>query len=399
MIRIVKILFFILLFPLALPAQEVYEIYDLIAEAYGGKQRWAAISSITAQGRWADAPEHQFPFLYKMLDPDMQRMDFLNGGELHTVASYGNRGWIHDPLGALGETGKMDEMEQLQLRNAFMYQNNVINYWKKGLELEMDGTVEIGDVSYWLLRTMGFKDREELYFVDQKTNLITIKQTYFYQKGRNGVVNYHINSHKEWDGRLMPSEIKVMSGDHQIRLRYSSYVFGGELGRSDFTDNKQIDYTTNILSFTRKEAQDYLHSEIPITRQMGIEVKTLENEEVTLFAPLALNANHFNSAFGGSVDSLFLTTGWAYLRLITHHYDPGPTIIGNRSETTFFRPITRDFAARLVMPEKKAIKKFLKDYEKKGKAKIVLEAVIAEQGKKYASFEGTYVIVKGPVRR
>jgi len=275
----------------------------------------------------------------------------------------------------------------------------LLNYRQKGLGLELDGTVEIGDNRYWLVRIMGYKNKEELYFVNQETALVQIKQTYFYLKKRSGVVNYHIGGYRTIKGKKVPAEVQVVTGDHRIRLKFSSYVFDTDLDKSDFNDNQQIDYTTNILSFTKKEAQEYLHNEIPITRQMGIEVQNLNNEEVRLGAPLALNANHFNSAFGGSVDSLFLTAGWAYLRLITHHYKPDPTIIGNRSETTFYRPITRDFAAKLVMPEKKTVKKFLKDYDKKGKAKIVLQAIIEEQGKKYASFEGTYVLLKGPVRR
>lgn len=152
------------------------------------------------------------------------------------------------------------------------------------------------------------------------------------------------------------------------------------------------------MRFTKAEAQRYLHDKIPITRQLGIEVHILKPDEVVLKAPLSLNSNHLGSAFGGSVDSLFLTTGWAYLRVLTDHLSHEPTIIGKHAETTFYQPIRHDFSAHIIVPDKKTKELFLSEYEINGKAKIILEAVITDKGKIYAGFKGTYVLLKGSVR-
>lgn len=164
--------------------------------------------------------------------------------------------------------------------------------------------------------------------------------------------------------------------------------------KDDFKDPNEPDFTTNILSFDEQKAQDYLHTEIPITRKMGIEVQKLTTNEVKLKAPIALNVNHRRSAFGGSVDSLFLTAGWSYIRLVVDHFDPLPIIVGNKATTTFQRPITDDFTARLIIPDKKEVDKFLDSYKRFGKARITLEAEIKDNGKTYAVFKGDYVVVK-----
>jgi len=39
--------------------------------------------------------------------------------------------------------------------------------------------------------------------------------------------------------------------------------------KDDFKNPNEPDFTTNTLSFTKEKAQNYLHTEIPITRQMG----------------------------------------------------------------------------------------------------------------------------------
>jgi thioesterase domain-containing protein len=369
-------------------------IYENTAKALGGKEKWEKIESLYVEGKWSIPHGEDIAFIYKTLNPDLNRFDFVYMGGLHTIANFGHKGWVNDPTGQIEGYERMETVEKVASRNAFLYENNFVNYEEKGLEIKFEGSVTIEDEELWLVRVLGFRDKEELYFISSGDYLPVIKQTYYFRKGLNAVVNYHITSYMNTGGLMVPREVLVQAQDLNLILSYSSYVPNYELERSDFQDPNQPDYTTNILSFSQEEAQDYLHTEIPITRKMGIEVQSLSNNDVRLMAPIAENANHFKSAFGGSVDSLFLTAGWAYIRLVVNHIEPMPTIVGSKAKTVFSRPITEDFTASLTIPDKKEVDEFLKRYDRFGRSRIKLKAVIKKDGNTYASFEGEYVIVK-----
>ncbi len=144
---------------------------------------------------------------------------------------------------------------------------------------------------------------------------------------------------------------------------------------------------------TKEEAQNYLHTNIPITKSMGLKVEELSREKVQLSAPLDNNRNHVGSVFGGSIDSLFFTTGWAFLKLLIEEFNPEPKIIGSKGEVEFYKPVKEEFYTNLIIPENSQIESFLECYKANLKAKITLTAVIEKQGITYASFQGTYVII------
>ncbi|GAB5408126.1 MAG: thioesterase domain-containing protein [Balneolaceae bacterium] len=145
---------------------------------------------------------------------------------------------------------------------------------------------------------------------------------------------------------------------------------------------------------TKKEAQHYIYTNIPITKAMGFKIVELSRTEVRLSAPLKKNINHRGSAFGGSIDSLFLTTGWAFIRFLINHYTPTPIIVGNKGSTTFLKPILKNFEAHLTIPSKEEVDSFLSTFERFGKARITLAAVIEDEEKEFAVFKGDYVVVK-----
>lgn len=146
---------------------------------------------------------------------------------------------------------------------------------------------------------------------------------------------------------------------------------------------------------TREEAQEYIYTNIPVTKAMGMTIKELSREAVVLGASIRENINHRGSAFGGSIDSLFLTTGWAFIRFLIDHYTPTPIIVGSRGETNFQKPVLQDFESALEIPTDSAVEEFLNTFERFGKARITLKATIKQNDQLCASFTGDYVVVKG----
>lgn len=377
-------------------SQELEMIYEKASEALGGKERWESVSTMFVEGNWSFPHDESHSFVCKLSTPDMAKITFMVDTTMHTVSRYGRKGWVEDPTEVIKGYSNFDDVEKMVATNSFLYENNLVDYEKKGLELKFEGSVVIADEEVWLVRVEGFPNKEELYYISQDDYRPFIKQSYYFWRGRNGVVNYYIKRYMEVDGIQVPKEVLVTSEHLNLILNYSSYVFNTEMDSEEFKDPNEPDFTTNSLSLSKEEVQDYLHDNIPMTRNMGIEVQSLSTNEVKLRAPISLNVNHMRSAFGGSVDSLFLTAGWTYIRLLTDHFEPLPLIVGSKAQTTYQRPITRDFSARIVIPSKKEVKKFLKEYEKNGRANISLDAVIEDNGKTYAVFTGDYVLVKSP---
>ena len=65
-----------------------------------------------------------------------------------------------------------------------------------------------------------------------------------------------------------------------------------------------------------KELENVLHSEIPLTREIGIEVVDYTGDSLTLKAPLEKNINHKCTAFGGSLYSVSVLSGWGLIHLL-----------------------------------------------------------------------------------
>jgi thioesterase domain-containing protein len=64
------------------------------------------------------------------------------------------------------------------------------------------------------------------------------------------------------------------------------------------------------------ELQKILYSEIPLTKAIGIEVCEFTGLSLTLKAPLEKNINHKCTAFGGSLYSVAVLSGWGLIYLL-----------------------------------------------------------------------------------
>jgi thioesterase domain-containing protein len=141
-------------------------------------------------------------------------------------------------------------------------------------------------------------------------------------------------------------------------------------------------------------AQEYIEANIPITKIMGMKIQKLTRNEVVVAMEHAPNVNHQGSAFGGSIDSLFYVTCWAYVQLLIEDFDPHPRIVGRRGKATFSKPIKSDFEARLIIPDQNIVAGFLEDLNMKGKARLITQALIEYEREIAAEFEGEFVVLR-----
>ena len=140
------------------------------------------------------------------------------------------------------------------------------------------------------------------------------------------------------------------------------------------------------------ELQALLHAEIPLTKAIGIKVGEYNNHSLTLHAPLENNINHKCTAFGGSLYSVAVLSGWGLVYLLLQQHELSGHIVIQESNIKFIKPVVSDITAKCSFESAAQIDKFIKTYKKKGIARIDLEAHITCNNEASVVFNGSYVV-------
>ncbi len=134
-----------------------------------------------------------------------------------------------------------------------------------------------------------------------------------------------------------------------------------------------------------------LHAEIPLTRAMAVRVLRADQNGLALGAALAPNLNHKQTAFGGSLNSLATLASWGLIQLLVRGHGQMITVVIQESSVQFLKPVTRDFEALCSLPPASVIEKFLHTLERKGRARLALDATIHAEGDIALRFHGQFV--------
>ncbi len=138
--------------------------------------------------------------------------------------------------------------------------------------------------------------------------------------------------------------------------------------------------------------QDYLDENIPITREIGIQVAHYDQRGLTLTAPLAANKNDKDTAFGGSLAAVSTLSGWALTHMILDEMGIDANTVVRRSRIDYFKPVTSDIQVFCEMPEPHIVEQFKQDMSTKGKARWELHAYVQASHRLAVDFTGVYVV-------
>lgn len=141
--------------------------------------------------------------------------------------------------------------------------------------------------------------------------------------------------------------------------------------------------------------QTVLHSDIPLTREMGMTVIDWQGHCLRLQLPLAPNVNHKSTMFGGSLycGAVLVGWGWLHLRLRELGIDDGHIVI-QEGQISYPLPVTGTAVARCPAPDEKAWERFLTMYQRRGRARLTLDTVVSNEGSDEPAvrFSGQYVL-------
>jgi len=142
---------------------------------------------------------------------------------------------------------------------------------------------------------------------------------------------------------------------------------------------------------TAAELAAYMNTHIPLTRAMAVEVVEANEKCVRLTAPLAPNLNHRKTAFGGSVASLAMLSGWGWLHVRLAELAPRARVVIQRQETNYLAPIDDVFESVCGAPSNVAWQRFSRALGERGRGRLELKAEIYSHGRVAATFRGLYV--------
>jgi thioesterase domain-containing protein len=143
-------------------------------------------------------------------------------------------------------------------------------------------------------------------------------------------------------------------------------------------------------NFGREYLQDRLVGEFALARHIGIVVESADDAAVVLRAPLAPNANYKGTAFGGSLYSVAVLTGWAWVtRYLAARDVPADTVI-QESNVQFLAPVQGELRASAAAPSREQIDKFRKMLQRAGRGRIRLRVDIQNDRTLATLFEGVF---------
>lgn len=141
--------------------------------------------------------------------------------------------------------------------------------------------------------------------------------------------------------------------------------------------------------------EQVLHHDIPLTQEMGLKVLSWRDHQLRLHLPLEPNINHKSTMFGGSLYCCAVLAGWGWmhLRLRESGIEDGHIVI-QEGQISYPLPVTTDAIATCTAPEPAVWEKFLRTYERYGRARLTLPTHIVNQGSEdvAVSFSGQFVL-------
>jgi thioesterase domain-containing protein len=148
--------------------------------------------------------------------------------------------------------------------------------------------------------------------------------------------------------------------------------------------------TPDTANFGRDYLQQRIAVEFALAKHIGIVVESADDAGVVLRAPLAPNANYKGTAFGGSLYSLAVLTGWAWVTRYLAARGVAADAVIQDSHTRFLVPVEGELTARAAAPSAVQIDKFRKMLQRAGRGRIRVRVEI-HYGEALATlFEGVF---------
>ncbi|RXJ82018.1 YiiD C-terminal domain-containing protein [Arcobacter sp. F2176] len=142
-----------------------------------------------------------------------------------------------------------------------------------------------------------------------------------------------------------------------------------------------------------KEIENKIHTQIPMTKLMKLELKDLNETQLITTAPLDINVNDKGTAFGGSLNSITIISSWCMAYYLSKKLNiENTSIVIFKNETKFIRPVTKDIVCTTFIPNEEEQNSLKSKINTKNSASIKIHSQIIENDKVCVDFYGVYII-------
>ena len=148
--------------------------------------------------------------------------------------------------------------------------------------------------------------------------------------------------------------------------------------------------TLKTTNFGSDYLQNRIVREFTLAKHIGIVVEAADDDAVVLSAPLAPNANYKGTAFGGSLYSVAVLTGWAWVTRYLAARGLAADAVIQESSVRFLAPVLGVLRASAAAPSEAQIEKFRKMLQRAGRGRIRLRVEINYGETVAALFEGVF---------
>ena len=135
-----------------------------------------------------------------------------------------------------------------------------------------------------------------------------------------------------------------------------------------------------------------LFQRIPQTKNLGIHIARIEENQLTVSGSHAINKNHLDIVFGGSIAAISITSAWS---LVQHNIEQAGlkgNLVIKRQEIDYLLPVKTDFECVASFQSADDWESFEKTYQEKGRAKVIVTAQIISESKVTSKFHGVFVL-------
>ena len=139
--------------------------------------------------------------------------------------------------------------------------------------------------------------------------------------------------------------------------------------------------------------QNRIVGEFALARHIGIVVERADDDAVMLRAPLAPNANYKGTAFGGSLYSVAVLAGWAWVTRYLAARSIAADGVIQESSMRFLTPVRGELRADAAAPSAAEIGKFRRMLQRAGRGRIRLRVEMSHDETLAALFEGVFAAV------
>lgn len=140
---------------------------------------------------------------------------------------------------------------------------------------------------------------------------------------------------------------------------------------------------------TPQDLQHFLHTHIPATAALQLEVTACNGSSVSMTMPHAPNRNHKNTVFGGSISLAATTCGWAAAHLLCP--EAQGNIVIQESRFRYLQPALNGLQLTAETPSEEEAAQFRAMLAATGKGKISLKVNVFSDGLPVAVMQGRYV--------